>query len=133
MEFHFRIVSVAIQLIFYIAQLKKFCVDSIEFSVYKIMSPVNVVQLLKSCLDTAIPWTVARQASLSFTVSQSLLKFMSIKLVMPSNHLIVSPFSFCPQSFPAIGTFPMSQLFAPGGQSIGVSGLASVLPMNIQD
>ena len=43
------------------------------------------------------------------------------------------PFSFCPQSFPASGSFPMSQLFAWGGQSIGVSAPASVLPMNTQD
>ena len=45
----------------------------------------------------------------------------------------VIPFSFCLQSFPASGSFPMSQLFASGGQSIGVSISASVLPMNIQD
>ena len=52
-------------------------------------------------------------------------------------HLTISssviPFSFCPQSFPALGSFPMSQFFASGGQNIGVSALASVLPMNIQD
>ena len=45
----------------------------------------------------------------------------------------VVPFSFCPQSFPASGCFQMSQLFASGGQSIGVSASASVLPMNVQD
>ena len=45
----------------------------------------------------------------------------------------VVPFSSCPQSLPASGSFPMSQLFASGGQSIGVSALASVLPMNAQD
>ena len=45
----------------------------------------------------------------------------------------VVPFSSCPQSLPASGSFPMSQLFAPGGQSIGVSASASVLPMNTQD
>jgi len=45
----------------------------------------------------------------------------------------VVPFSSCPQSFPASGSFPMSQLFASGGQSIRVSALASVLPMNTQD
>ena len=44
----------------------------------------------------------------------------------------VVPFSSCPQSLPASGSFPMSQLFASGGQSIGVSASASVLPMNIQ-
>ena len=45
----------------------------------------------------------------------------------------VVPFSSCPQSFPASGSFPMSQLFATGGQSSGVSASTSVLPMNTQD
>ena len=45
----------------------------------------------------------------------------------------VAPFSFCPQSFPPSGSFPMSQLFASGGQSIGASASASFLPVNIQD
>ena len=45
----------------------------------------------------------------------------------------VIPFSFCPQSFPALGSFRMSQLFASGGQSIGDSASAPVFPMNIQD
>ena len=45
----------------------------------------------------------------------------------------VVPFSSCPQSLPASGSFPMSQLFAWGGQGIGASASASVLPMNIQD
>ena len=45
----------------------------------------------------------------------------------------VVPFSYCPQSFPASGSFQMSQLFTSGGQRIGVSASASVLPMNTQD
>ena len=45
----------------------------------------------------------------------------------------VTPFSSCPQSFPALESFPVSQLFTSGGQNIGASTLASVLPMNIQD
>ena len=45
----------------------------------------------------------------------------------------VIPFSSCPQSFPASGSFPMSQLFASGGQSIGVAASKSVLPMNTKD
>ena len=119
------------------------------------------------------PWTVAHQASLSFTYSQSLLKPMSIELVMPSSHLVLccpnsqsllKPMSIesvmpsshlilcCPNSqsllkpmsiesvmpsshlvlccpllllpsvFPIIRIFPMSQLFASSGQSIGASG-----------
>ena len=78
--------------------------------------------------------TAAHQASLSFTSSQSLLKLMCIKSVMPSNHLILCcPLSSCLQSFPASGSFPMSQFFASADQSIGVSASVSVLPMNIQD
>ena len=74
------------------------------------------------------------QASLSFTISWNLLKLMFIELVMPSNHLILyHPFSSCSQSFSASGSFLVSWLFASGGQSIGASALASVLPMNIQD
>ena len=59
---------------------------------------------------------------------------MPIESVMPSNHLILCcPISFCPQSFPASRSFPMSQLFASDGQSTGASGSTSFLPMNIQD
>ena len=58
---------------------------------------------------------------------------MFIQLVMPSNHLIlVACFFSCSQTFQAKGSFPMSWLFTSGGQSIGVSASASVLPMNIQ-
>ena len=90
-----------------------------------------VIQSLSHVWLFATPWTAVRQASLSFTISQSLLKFMSIESTMPSNHLILCcPFSSCPQSFPESGSFPMCQFFASGGQSIGA--LASVLPVNIQ-
>ena len=51
----------------------------------------------------------------------------------PTISFSVFPFSSCLQSFPAPGSFQMSQLFTSGGQSIGVSASASVLPMNIQD
>ena len=51
----------------------------------------------------------------------------------PTISSAVIPFSSCPQSFPALGSFQRSQLFASGGQSIGVSASASVLPMNTQD
>ena len=51
----------------------------------------------------------------------------------PTTSSSVIPFSSYPQSFPASGSFQMSQLFVSGGQSIGVSASASVLPMNIQD
>ena len=80
------------------------------------------------------PWIAASQASLFITNSQSLLKFMSIKSVMPFSHLILCrPLLSCPQSLPASGSFPMSQLFPWGDQSTGVSASASVLPINTQD
>ena len=83
--------------------------------------------------DFVIPWTAAGQASLSFTISLSLLKLMSIESVMTFNHpILCSPFSSCPQSFLASGSFPVSQLFPSGGQSTGASASASVLPVNIQ-
>ena len=87
------------------------------------------VQSLSHVWLFVTPWTAAYQAPLSFTVSWSLLKLMSIDGVMPSNHLV--PFSSCLQSFPVSGSFLMSQLFTSGGQSIRAS--ASVLLMNIQD
>ena len=89
------------------------------------------VQLLSCVQLFATAWTAARQASLSITNSQSLLKLTSIKLV-PSNHLS-RPLLFLPSIFPASGSFPISQLFTSDGQSIGVSATASVLPLNIQD
>ena len=70
----------------------------------------------------ATPWIAAHQSSLSITNSWSLHKLMSIELVIPSSHLILCcPFSSWPQSLPASGSFPMSQLFASGSQSIGFS------------
>ena len=89
-----------------------------------------VVQLLSYVQLFAIPWTAALQASLFFTVSQSLLKFMSVESVMLSNHLILCCPLLCLQSFPASWSFTMSHLFTSGGQNIGAP--ASVLPMNIQ-
>ena len=84
--------------------------------------------------DSATPWKAALQASLSVTSSRSLLKLMSIESVMPSNHLILCcPLPPCPQSFPASGSFPVSQFFTSNGQSIRTSASASILPMNVQD
>ena len=98
---------------------------------------VVVVQLLSHVWLSVTPRTVAHQASLSFTISWNLLKLMSIKSVMLCNHLILchllsTLFSSCLQSFPASGSFPVSQLLASGTQSIGASASASVLPMSIQ-
>ena len=83
--------------------------------------------------DSVTPWIAVCQAPLSFTISWSWLRFMSIELVMPSNHLtICHPFSFCLQSFPASGSFSMNQLFASGRQSTWVSASATVFSLNIQ-
>ena len=81
----------------------------------------------------ATPWTAEPQASLFITNSWSLLRLMSVSQWCHPTISSCVPFSSCPQSFPASGSFPMSQLFASGGQSIGVSASSSVLPMNIQD
>ena len=94
------------------------------------------VQLLSHVWLFVTPWTAACQASLSITNSWSLPKLMSVESVMPSNHLILCPpLLLLPSIFPfqASGSFPMSQLFVSGGQSIGVSASSSVLPMNTQD
>ena len=97
----------------------------IQFSSDQSLNPVWIF---------ATPWNAAHQVSLSITNSQSLLKLMSIELwCHPIISSSVIPFSSCLQSFLASGSFPMSQLFASGGQSTGVSASASVLPMNIQD
>ena len=80
------------------------------------------------------PWTAAHQASLSITDSWNLLKLMSIKSVMPSNHLILCcPLLLLPSVFPSIRVFSNESVFTLDGQSIGPSASASVLPMHIQD
>ena len=83
--------------------------------------------------DSETPWTTARQASLSFTIFWSLLKLMSIELMMPSNHLILChPLLLLPSIFPSIRVFS-NGLFTWGSQSIRASASSSVFPMNIQD
>jgi len=83
------------------------------------MSVSQSVQSLSRVQLFVTPWTVAHQASLSITNSQSLLKLMVIESVMPSNHLtLCRPLLLLPQSFPASRSFQMSQFFTAGGQSI---------------
>ena len=89
----------------------------------KLKAPFSFSSVAQSCPTLCDPMDCSLQASLSITNSQSLLKLMSIESVMPSNHLIQPshplsfPFSSCLQSFPASGSFQMSQLFSSGGQS----------------
>ena len=89
-----------------------------------------VDQSLSLPLNFVTPWTTAQQASLSYTISETLLKLMSIASVMPSNHLILChPLLLLPSIFPRIRVFPKSRFFPSGGQSIGASPSAPVLPM----
>ena len=88
----------------------------------------------KSCPTLCDPMDCSTSHSSVLTVFPSLLKFISIESVTLSNHLILyhgSIFFSCLQSFPESGSFPVSQLFASGGQIIGTSVSASVLPMNM--
>ena len=99
------------------------CITGTLFTTVAVQS-LSPVQLFVT------PWTAARQASLSFTLSLSLLKLMSMESMMTSNYLILCHPLLLPSIFPSIGSFPMSQFFASGSQNIGAS--ASVLPMRIQ-
>ena len=103
--------------------------------VWLIFSQQQSVQSLSHVRLFETRWTAAHQASVSVTDSWSLLKLMSSssQWCHPTISSSVVPFSSCLQSFPASGSFQMSQFFASGGQSIGVSASASALPMNIQD
>ena len=93
---------------------------------------VVVIQWLTCVWPFVTPWIIARQAPLSSTISRSLLRFMTIELVMPSNQLILCcPLLLLPSIFPSIRVFSNSQLFALGSQSVGAS--TSIFPMSIQD
>ena len=91
------------------------------------------VQLLSCVRLFVTPWTAAHQASLSITNSQCVLKLVSILSVMQSNHLILCRPLLPPSIFPTIRVFSNESALHIGGQRIGVSASASVLPMSIQD
>ena len=91
------------------------------------------VQSLSRIRLYATPWIAARQASLSITIFRVHSDpCPSSQWCHPAISSSVVPFSSCPQSLPASGSFPMSQLFAWGGQSTGVSALASLPPKKSQ-
>ena len=103
---------------------------------------ISSVQFSRSVMSNSVtPWPATFQASLSITNSPILLKLMPIESEMPFNHFILCRLLLLlPSIFPSIrewvrsmSQFPMSQFFATGGQSIGVSASASVLQMNLQD
>ena len=91
------------------------------------------VQSLSCVRLFATPWITAHQVSLSPTPGVRSNSCPLNRWCHPAISSCVVLFSSCPQSRPASGSFTLSQLFSWGGQSIGVSALASVLPMNIQD
>ena len=92
------------------------------------------VQSLRHVWLFAIPWTAAYLLPcLSPTPGACSISCPSSQWCYPAISSSVVPVSTCLQSFPASGSFPMSQFFASNGQSIGASASASVLPMNIQD
>ena len=103
------------------------CCDSYLPVFSPTFSSVQFSSVVQSCLTFATPCTTAHQDSLSVTNSWSLLKLMSIKLVVASNCIILCrPLLLLSSIFPSIRVFPMSQFFTTGGQSIGVSASASV-------
>ena len=90
---------------------------------------VVVIPMLRHVQLFSAPWTPAHQASLPITTSGSVLELLSIEAKMPSNHLILCrPLLLLPSLFPSIKTLPISRLFTSGGQGIGASASASVLP-----
>ena len=95
---------------------------------------VQFSSVTQSCLTLCNPLNCSMPGLPAITNSRSSVKLTSIKSVMPSSHLILCrPLLLLPPIPPSIRVFPMSQLFTWGGQSIGVSALASVLPKNTQD
>ena len=110
------------------------CSGILYRSAQKSFSVICSVQFSRSVVsNSATPWIAAHQASLSITNSQSSLKLTSIESVMPSSHLILCrPLLLLPPILPRSESFPMSQLFAWGGQSTGVSASASFFPKNTQ-
>ena len=111
--------------------------DSSSWEDLGYLTKVIVVLLFQSlsCVQLfTSPWTAARQAFLSFTISRSLFKLMCIELVMPSNHLILCcPLLLLPSIFPSFRVFSKESAFRIRWPSSGASTSASVLPMTIQD
>ena len=124
--------------LFFLVDTRHFALHGLEMKDQGglLLEELSSVQLLSCVWLFATPWTMAHQASLSLTNSHSLLKLMSLELVIPSNHLILChPLFLLSSVFPSIRVFSSSQLVTSGGQSIGASASASssILPMNIQD
>ena len=91
-----------------------------------------VIQSLRHVQFSGIPWTAVHQASLPFTISQRFLRLVHWFINANQSFRLLSSPSTPALSFPAPGYFPVSHLFVSGGQSIGTSASAPVLPMDIQ-
>ena len=91
-----------------------------------------VFQSLSRVRFFATPWTAAHQASLSFIISQSLLKLMSVELVMPTNLIFCHPLLLLPSVFPSIRVFSNESVLCIRCPKYWTASV-SVLPMNIQD
>ena len=116
-----------IGLIWIILNGLKHCCWKASYSLAKCCSVAKSCPILCNPMDSSTPGFPVLH------ISQSLLKLMSVELMMPSNHLILCcPFSSCLHSFPTLGSFPKSQLFTSSGQNIGVSASASGFPMTTQ-
>ena len=114
---------------------------SVSFPLYCSATEISKIEFTKAHMllfshsvgsDSATPWTVAHQASLSFSISQSLLKLMSIELMISSNNLILCLFFLMPSIFPSIRMFSNESVLHISWPSIGASASSSVLPLNIQ-
>ena len=92
------------------------CVSVLVNRVFSLPTETELLQfssVAQSCLTLCDPWTAAHQASLSIIISWSLLKLMSIELVMPSNHLVLChPFLLPPSTFPSIRVFSSESLLS---------------------
>ena len=121
--------------LFTIARMWKQSTSQMNGSFQKNKKYVQSVQFSRSVVsDSVTPWSAAHQASLSIINSRSLLKLISIKSVMPSNHLILCRFLLLlPLIFPSIRVSSDDSVPISGGQSIGASVSPTVLPMNSQD
>jgi len=107
--------------------------EALDIHVTKNYQSIQSVQLLSHVQLFVTKWTTAHQGFLSINNSRVFSNSCPSSDGHPTISSSVVPFSSCPQSFPASWSFQMRQLFASGGQSIGVSASKSVLPMNTQD
>ena len=108
----------------FIHRLSNYSISSVQFSLVTQSCPT-----LCNPMNHSTPGLPVHHQLLEFTQTH----VQSSQWCHPAISSSVVPFSSCSQSLPASGSFPMSQLFSWGGQNIGVSALASVLPQNTQD